>query len=201
MSGRNCGGNANRRRAACLLACCLAVAVLCSCGSSGATAAGDSSPAVPAGLAACTPAGGGRAVAGGLPDLTLTCLGHGPGVRLAALRGPALINLWASWCAPCGQETPMLQHAYRGHGTRVRFFGIDTRDLRGAALGFLRAKHVTYQQLSDKQGTLAAALHAPGLPVTVAIDTGGKIVWHKAGQLTSNDLLAALRAATGGVSP
>lgn len=191
------------RRAPMLCACGLLLAAVEACGSASSpdVAFSDPSAAVPAQLAPCTPLAGAATVRASLPDVTLECLGHGPSVHLGSLRGPAVINLWASWCAPCQQETPMLQRAHQNRGTQVRFLGVDTRDLRGAALGFLRAKHVSYQQLSDQQGTLAASLHAPGLPMTVGIDGTGRVVWRKAGQLTASDLRAVLGAVTAGSPP
>lgn len=178
----------------CVLLLVLA-AVLVSCAHAGTSPA---TAGVPPDLAPCAVSRAGMPIPGGLPDVTLGCLGHGPTVRLATIRGPAVINVWASWCAPCQQEMPSLQRAHREQGGRIHFIGVNTRDLRGSALGFLGAEHVSYEQLFDPQATLAARLAAPGLPMTVAIDTSGRIVWRKAGQLHAGDLPAAMRAATGG---
>ena len=39
-------------------------------------------------------------VSDALPDVSLPCLGKGPDIRLADLRGPLLVNVWAQWCPP-----------------------------------------------------------------------------------------------------
>ena len=52
-------------------------------------------------------------MAGGLPDVTLTCLGNGPPVHLAGLTGkPTVVNVWGSWCMPCQTEEKYLSSAY-----------------------------------------------------------------------------------------
>lgn len=148
----------------------------------------DPSPAK-GGAPQCTAPAAGRH--NRLPDLQLACLGSGPAVDVARLAGPAVVNLWASWCYPCRQEMPLLQ---RAHGS-VRVIGVNTNDAQAAALRFLPKVGATYEQLSDPTGRLATALHAPGLPYTVAIDAAGAIVWHKAGVMAASDVAAAVRAA------
>lgn len=126
-----------------------------------------------------------------LPPVQLACLGTGPAVDVARLAGPAVVNLWASWCYPCRQEMPLLQRAHDD----VRVVGVNTNDAQAAALKFAAKVGASYEQLDDPTGRLATALHAPGLPYTVAIDAAGAIVWHKAGVMAASDVAAAVRAA------
>ena len=91
-------------------------------------------------LEPCPPSSGAPA-SGGLPDVTLPCLGDGPAVHLAGLRGtPSVVNLWGSWCGPCQKETPYLARAHARLGKAVRFLGVDTADDPDSALDF--AAHV-----------------------------------------------------------
>lgn len=96
-----------------------AVALLAGCTAAGSTS--DAGPPVPstaelrsrAALEPCpevADAGTGAVPGGQLPDLQLDCLGDGPPVRLAGLRGvPTVVNPWAAWCEPCRKEVPALQ--------------------------------------------------------------------------------------------
>ena len=61
-----------------------------------------------------------------------------------------LVNFWASWCAPCEDESPALEEFYeRNRGRGVVVLGIDTQDLTDDALGFMRELDLTYPQLRD----------------------------------------------------
>lgn len=154
----------------------------------------SSRSSTPLAVAGCEAAGvGGVAVAdGGLPDLALPCLSPGPTVQVGALTGrPTLINLWATWCAPCREEMPLLAQAFQAQGDTIRFLGVDTRDDAGSATDFLAATGVTYAQAADPEGELLAKLGLPGLPVTLAIDPTGRVIAKHIGQM-SPDALAGL---------
>lgn len=132
-----------------------------------------------------------------LPALTLPCLVPGPDVALGSLSGrPTLINLWATWCAPCREEMPMLQEAYLRHGDAVRFLGVDTKDHADAAVAFLHEVGATYPHVSDPQGLLLADVRVSGLPVTLAVDANGRIVAREIGQLTADELADLLNELT-----
>ena len=70
---------------------------------------------------------------GRLPDLRLPCFTGGEPVGLDAVRGPAVINLWASWCGPCRKELPAFQRLAGRTGGQLHVVGVDTRDDREAA--------------------------------------------------------------------
>lgn len=138
-----------------------------------------------AGIADCPASGKAAAVAGGLPDLTLDCLGGDTTVRLAALRGPMLINLWAQWCAPCRAEAAHLS-AFASTQKKVAVLGINYADPDPAlAIEFAQLTAATYPQLADPKTTLKAPLGVVGIPYTLLIDADGRIVARHPGQFTS----------------
>jgi len=130
-----------------------------------------------AGVEPCRP-GDGDPVAGGLPAITLPCLGGGDDVDLSTLRGPMVVNLWASWCGPCREEMPVIQQFYEKHGDRVQVLGIDYEDRQvGGAMTLVEESGVTYPQLADPQSALQGAGPFPGLmalPMFVFVDEDGE---------------------------
>ncbi|GAB1643517.1 TlpA family protein disulfide reductase [Krasilnikovia sp. MM14-A1259] len=108
-----------------------------------------------------------------LPDLELPCFTGGAPVRLAGLRGPAVVNVWASWCAPCRTELPAMQRLADRAAGRLTVVGVDTGDDREAAAGFATDQQVTLPTLYDRDKKLIAALGRTTLPVTVFVDGQG----------------------------
>ena len=93
-------------------------------------------------------------VEGGMPDLTVPCLGGGRSVNVAGLRGPMIVNFWQSTCHPCRQEMPALA-AYARDQDAVKVLGIDILDVQpGAALQLARDSSVGYPLVADPGGNL-----------------------------------------------
>ena len=131
-----------------------------------------------------------------LPKVVLACLGPGESVDVARLGGePTVVNLWASWCRPCQQETPRLAAAASRLRSRVRFVGVDTADDAAAAVAFLMTSGARYQQLSDPSSKLLHQLGVPGLPVTVVLDRSGNRVGMHVGAVTTAQLTTLLAKA------
>ncbi|GAA0545316.1 hypothetical protein GCM10010172_28700 [Paractinoplanes ferrugineus] len=132
----------------------------------------SASPKTPSPFAGCD--FGRAATANTLPDLELPCFTGEEKVSLRSLRGPAVINLWASWCTPCREELPVMQRLADTAGDKLTVLGVDTGDSREAGASFATAKAVSFPTLFDENKKLVNAVGGINLPVTVFIDAAGK---------------------------
>ncbi|MFZ2503417.1 MAG: TlpA disulfide reductase family protein [Nocardioides sp.] len=146
----------------------------------------------------------GPAVAGGLPEVTLRCLGGGHDVNLAALRGPLVINYWGAWCEPCRRELPILQAYADAAAGRVALIGVDFQDMIPAeAIDLLAAKGVTYPSLADPGGDSDGKppLRIRTVPMLVFVDAEGRVVHQEFAEMKSVKQLEGLVAEHLGVRP
>lgn len=148
-----------------------------------------------AGIESCPLSKGASTAAdGSLPEITLPCLGGGPDVNLAGLRGaPLVLNFWSQTCGPCRAESPLFQQVHEAAGNRVRVLGLDWQDPRpGYAIGFADELGLTYPQIADPEGATRAPLRITALPITVFADADGQIVHTEFGAVDSVDELTTL---------
>lgn len=120
------------------------------------------------------------------PGLAGTTLDGGH-VDLADSRGDVvLVNVWASWCAPCREEMPLLADASRRFGGRgLRVVGVDTMDRVPEARAFLASLgDVPFPHLVDPEGRVALDWGAVGVPETFVVDRGGTVVARAFGPVT-----------------
>lgn len=134
--------------------------------------------AVGAGVAAPAPG----ALAG--EDAGTVLMGHtlrsfdGGEIQLSAFKGDVIVvNFWASWCAPCRKELPIMNQwndQWDGRGARVIAISIDS-DL-GKAKRFADHEKLSMPLFHDGPTGLAKTLDLPSLPCTYLIDRSGKVV-------------------------
>jgi cytochrome c biogenesis protein CcmG/thiol:disulfide interchange protein DsbE len=152
-----------------------------------------------AGIALATSTAPGPAADPDAPAFSLPVLGH-PGQQawLGAYAGrPVILNFFASWCAPCQQETPMLARFYRGEHGQVALVGLDENDILSHALAFTRAAGVTYPVGWDPHFDAASAYGVSGLPQTFFLDARHRIVDRIFGPVTLAELRRGIALATG----
>lgn len=136
--------------------------------------------------------GGSKSAGRQAPALPTRVL-SGSSVTLASLRGkPALVNFFASWCAPCIREAHAVQSAYERLGGRARLVAVDWSDTRGEALAFVKRFGWTMPVLEDSSGLIGDSYGIVGLPSTFVLDSSGHIVKRLTGPQSSAALLAAL---------
>lgn len=134
-------------------------------------------------------AGGGRAAAVELPDVREGA----PAVSLAALAGkPVVMNFFAAWCAPCARELPAFQAVAEETRDEVAFVGIDHQDSRRAAQELLEETGVDFPAAYDPEGKVARAYGLRGMPTTVFISAGGRILERRNGEMSGAQLRQAI---------
>ena len=127
------------------------------------------------------------AVGDSVPTASLPQLGSEQTGSLADYRGRwVLLNVWASWCAPCRDEAPALQRFYREHRSdRFEVLGIDTKgDATEEGLDFVRRYGLTYPQLHDGSGDYADELRTTGVPESFLVDPSGELAAYIPGAIT-----------------
>lgn len=108
----------------------------------------------------------------------------GNSLNLASLKGkPSLINLWATWCAPCVTEMPMLDGLATKLKGSVRIVTI-SQDMNGAKAVepfFAKHKFTNLEPWLDPESELAFHFGGANLPLTILYDSDGREVWRMAG--------------------
>jgi cytochrome c biogenesis protein CcmG, thiol:disulfide interchange protein DsbE len=111
------------------------------------------------------------------PTIALPLLQGGGERSLADYKGKVvLMNVWASWCTPCRDESPLLerwQQRMQAHGGTV--LGIDTLDVTGDALSFIKRYRLTYPQLHDRDGVTIQKFGVIQYPESFLIDRQGRV--------------------------
>jgi cytochrome c biogenesis protein CcmG/thiol:disulfide interchange protein DsbE len=113
------------------------------------------------------------------PTTSLPRLQGGGAESLSAYRGRwVLVNFWASWCVPCRQEAPELEEFQRQHGNKdFTVVGIDTRDLSGDGVAFVKKFGLSYPQLRDGNGDAGNEFGTTGVPENYLIAPDGRVRW------------------------
>ena len=115
----------------------------------------------------------------------------GDTVSLESLQGQVvLLNLWATWCAPCRSETPYLQslsEEYGPEGLEIVGISMDTGDAADQVAMFVEEYGVTYTILHDPKMLGMEIYQVLGLPATFLIDREGVLRWMRYGPIPEGD--------------
>ncbi len=121
-------------------------------------------------------------------------------VELAELRGaPVVLNFWASWCAPCREEAPILEAAWRRERRDgVVFLGLNQQDLTADARDFAGELGMSYPSVRDESDSVGLEWGVTGLPETFFVSREGEVVGHAVGAVSDADLQQGIAAARAG---
>lgn len=137
---------------------------------------------------------------GPVPEYSAPVL-DGDTVTLASLRGDAvLLNVWATWCAPCRDEMPELQalhERYQDRGLRVIGVSVDDAGSVRAVREFVNEMGITFAILHDAQDLVSRRFRLHGVPETFLIDRSGTLRYRWTGRFEpfEPDALARIEAA------
>ena len=131
------------------------------------------------------------------PVISGPLLGGGS-LDLAQFAGQVIVlNVWASWCAPCRAEAPVLERVWQDVADEgVQFVGLDTRDSPAAAQAFVDRFNVSYPNIVDEDGVLQLqfrqTLPPQAIPSTVIIDAQGRVAARLLGKASESSLRAVI---------
>lgn len=126
-----------------------------------------------------------------VPAVTLVTLDNGQTVALAGLKGPVLVNFYASWCAPCRLEAPVLM-GLKAEGITV--IGVAYKDDPAASRAFLAELGNPYSQvLVDRDGRAGLEFGVTGVPETFLVGPDGVIQDKISNPLTADSADALAR--------
>ena len=118
----------------------------------------------------------GGSVQGPAPGFSLPTMG-GESLALDDLRGQVvMINFWATWCAPCRKEMPLLDQLYKRY-SKLGFtlVGVNVEEDPSGAGGYLEETPVSFPILFDAQNQVSELYDVNAMPTTVLVDRQGNM--------------------------
>ncbi len=126
---------------------------------------------------------------------------EGKEVTIATFQGaPLLVNLWASWCAPCIKELPTLEALEARQKGKLAVIAV-SQDMgpKGSVDAFLASKQIgRFAAYHDPDMALSSALGVQVMPTTIFYDAAGKEVWRYTGDMDWTSAEAATLLADAG---
>ena len=124
--------------------------------------------------------------------LQMQCLDGSSNINFYSIKGPLIINVWASWCEGCKEEMPYFIDLYANPAFKsgeIKLLGVDVEESsKDAAIRFIKAYGMSWPHLVDSDGR-SKGLFGLGVPVTWFIDERGEVVDKKIGAYLNKDEL------------
>ena len=120
------------------------------------------------------------------------CLDGSTGIDVRNIKGPAVINVWGSWCGPCKEEIPYFVEFYETLDPSIQLIGVDVEEASiEDGRSFVIENGITWPNLFDRDGS-TDTFFGMGVPVTWFIGEDGKVLYKKIGVINSADELREL---------
>jgi thiol-disulfide isomerase/thioredoxin len=114
-------------------------------------------------------------------SIMLDCLDGTDGASINGIKGPAIINVWGSWCGPCKEEMPILRSFYEKAQDNLALIGVDVEEASiEDGRKFVKNNGITWPNLYDADGK-SRAYFGMGVPVTWFIAADGSVAYKHIG--------------------
>ena len=125
-------------------------------------------------------------------SLQMTCLDGSSEINYHSIKGPIIINVWASWCTGCKEEMPYFVDLYANpifKSGEIKLLGIDV-DEKNADSGpnFIKSNGMSWPHLEDSDSR-SKLVFGPGVPVTYFLDKSGEVIHKHIGAYRSKSQL------------
>lgn len=118
-------------------------------------------------------------------SITLDCLDGTDGGSINGIKGPAIVNVWGSWCGPCKEEMPILRSFYEKAQGKLALIGVDVEEASSEdGRKFVENYGITWPNLYDADGK-SRAYFGIGVPVTWFIAADGNVAYKHIGVIKS----------------
>jgi thiol-disulfide isomerase/thioredoxin len=125
-------------------------------------------------------------------SIMLDCLDGTDGASINGIKGPAIINVWGSWCGPCKEEMPILRSFYEKAQDNLALIGVDVEEASiEDGRKFVKNNGITWPNLYDADGE-SRAYFGMGVPVTWFIAADGSVAYKHIGVIKSEKELISM---------
>ena len=125
-------------------------------------------------------------------SIMLDCLDGTDGASINGIKGPAIINVWGSWCGPCKEEMPILRSFYEKAQDNLALIGVDVEEASiEDGRKFVKNNGITWPNLYDADGE-SRAYFGMGVPVTWFIAADGNVAYKHIGVIKSEKELISM---------
>ena len=104
---------------------------------------------------------------------------------------PLLVNFWATWCAPCRREIPLLKQVQAAHGGDLQVIGVAV-DYLEDVVAYAETAEFNYPVLVGQEAAMAAAetsgIEFVGLPFTIVLSADGRLIKTHMGEILDTQL-------------